>query len=135
FHFPIKVLAGITYMEVYQMEEDAHGKLQKSVQLHAPKWSGNFVATYHFPKKYTLDVTGKWDGPMRLPLLPNDYRPEYSPWLCIANVQATKKWNNGLEIYGGIKNLFNFIPKDPIMRPFDPFDKVADDPINNPYSY
>ena len=135
FNIPLKVLAGVTYMQVYQMEEDDHDKLQKSVQVHAPKWSGTFVATYDFPKKYTLDVTGKWDGPMRLPILPNDYRPEYSPWLCIVNVQATKKLNNGLEIYGGIKNLFNFIPKDPIMRPFDPFDKVADDPINNPYGY
>ena len=72
---------------------------------------------------------------MRLPILPDDYRPEYSPWFSIMNLQVTKKLMNGIEIYGGIKNLFNFIPMDPIMRPFDPFDKVADDPINNPNGY
>ena len=46
-------------------------------------------------------VTGQWNGPMRLPVLPNDYRPEYSPWHCIANIQLTKKFNKGIEVYGG----------------------------------
>ncbi|MEO6683610.1 MAG: TonB-dependent receptor [Ginsengibacter sp.] len=135
FHFPLKVLAGVTWMDVYQQEENDHGKLEKSDQVHAPKWSGTFVATYQFPKKLTIDLTGNWNGPMRLPILPNDYRPEYSPWFSIINLQISKKLANGMEIYGGIKNLFNFLPEDPIMRAFDPFDKVADDPINNPYGY
>ena len=34
-----------------------------------------------------------------------------------------------------LKNIFNFIPKNPIMRSFDPFDKNVDDPINNPNGY
>jgi outer membrane receptor for ferrienterochelin and colicins len=135
FHFPLKVLAGVTWMDVYQKEENGRGKLEKTVQVHAPEWSGTFVGTYHFPKNYTVDLSGNWDGPMRLPVLPNDYRPEYSPWFSIINLQGTKKLMNGIEIYGGIKNLFNFIPNDPIMRPFDPFNKVADDPVNNPYGY
>lgn len=135
FNFPLKVLAGATWMDVYQKEENDHGKLDKSVQVHAPKWSGTFVATYQFPKGFAADLTGNWNGPMRLPILPNDFRPEYSPWFTIMNIQATKKFNNGIEVYGGIKNLLNFIPNDPIMRPFDPFDKVADDPINNPFGY
>ncbi|WP_157282820.1 hypothetical protein [Pedobacter antarcticus] len=40
-----------------------------------------------------------------------------------------------MEIYGGVKNLFNFVPKDVLMRPFDPFNKTADDPISNPKGY
>lgn len=72
---------------------------------------------------------------MRLPVLPNDYRPEYSPWFCLASLQATKKTIKGWELYGGIKNLLNFVPKDPIMRPFDPFDKHVNDPVSNPYGY
>jgi outer membrane receptor for ferrienterochelin and colicins len=104
-------------------------------QLHAPRWSGNFVVSYGFPGQITADFTGKWNGPMRLPVLPDDYRPEYSPWHCIANLQLTKRFGRGIEVYGGVKNLFNFIPKDPIMRPFDPFDKTADDPVTNPYGY
>ncbi|MEO6137009.1 MAG: TonB-dependent receptor, partial [Ginsengibacter sp.] len=64
-----------------------------------------------------------------------DYRPEYSPTFCIANIQITKKWSNGIELYGGVKNIFDFVPKDPILRAFDPFNKHVDDPIYNPYSY
>lgn len=135
FPFPLKVLAGISYMDVYQMEDNGAGSLEKTVQLHAPKWSGTFVASYSLPKGVSADLTGNWYGPMRLPILPNDYRPEYSPWFCIANIQLTKKFDYGLEFYGGIKNLFDFVPKDPIMRPFDPFDKNADDPVGNPNGY
>jgi outer membrane receptor for ferrienterochelin and colicins len=72
---------------------------------------------------------------MRLPVLPHDYRPEYSPAFCIANIQLSQKFSNGIELYGGVKNLFNFIPADPIMRPFDPFDKTAGDAVSNPYGY
>lgn len=135
FTFPLKILAGISYMDVYQKEEDSQGILRKSVQLHAPKWSGNFVVSYSLPHNVTADFTGNFYGPMRLPVLPNDYRPEYSPWFCIANLQLTKKFNYGLEFYGGVKNLFNFTPKDPIMRPFDPFDQHVNDPVGNPNGY
>lgn len=73
---------------------------------------------------------------MRLPILPNDYRPEYSPWFCIANIQISKKFQNGIEIYGGLKNLFDFVPaEDPLMRAFDPFDQFVDDLVQNPYGY
>lgn len=135
FAVPLKMMAGITYMDVYQMEDDGTGKLRKSVQLHAPKWSGNFVVSYALPRYITIDLTGKVNGPMRLPILPNDYRAEYSPWYCIANVQLTKKLGKTIEVYGGVKNLLNFVPKDPIMRPFDPFDKQVNDPVNNPNGY
>jgi outer membrane receptor for ferrienterochelin and colicins len=135
FNFPLKVMAGISYMDVFQMEENQEGRLQRIQQLHAPKWSGNFVATYTLPNNYSIDLTGNWYGPMRLPILPNDYRPEYSPWFIIANVQATKKFGYGLELYGGMKNIFNFIPDAPLMRPFDPFNQHVDDPVNNPNGY
>lgn len=134
FDFPLKIHAGTTYMDVYQMEDRGAG-LERQVQLHAPKWSGTFVASYQLPHNYSVDLTGNWYGPMRLPILPNDYRPEYSPWFAIANVQFTKKFEYGLEFYGGMKNIFDFTPKDPLMRPFDPFDKTADDPVSNPNGY
>lgn len=121
-------------MDVYSVENKS-GLHQKETQLNAPKWSGNFVVSYSLPFGFSVDFTGKWDGPMRLPVFPNDYRPEYSPWFCIANLQVTQKFGNGMELYGGVKNLFNFIPDDPIMRPFDPFNKFVNDPISNPYGY
>ena len=45
------------------------------------------------------------------------------------------KAGNAVELYGGVKNLLDFVPKDPIMRPFDPFDRNANDPISNPNGY
>jgi outer membrane receptor for ferrienterochelin and colicins len=72
---------------------------------------------------------------MRLPVLPNDYRPEYSPWYTLQNIQISKTFAKRLEIYTGVKNIFNFLPKDPIMRWFDPFDKNVSDPVGNPNGY
>lgn len=134
FSFPLKVMAGITYMNVYQVNNN-NGKEVKTIQLHAPEWSGNLVATYTFKHGFVADFTAKWNGSMRLPVFPNDYRPEYSPFYCIANIQLTKKLQHGMELYGGVKNLLNFVPAHALMRPFDPFDKYVNDPVNNPYNY
>jgi outer membrane receptor for ferrienterochelin and colicins len=135
FPFPLKVMAGISYMDVFQKEKDNAGTDLKTQQLHAPRWSGNFIASYDLPNNYSVDLTGNWYGPMRLPVLPNDYRPAYSPWFSISNVQFTKKFDYGLELYGGMKNVFDFVPKYALMRPFDPFNKNANDPVNNPNAY
>jgi outer membrane receptor for ferrienterochelin and colicins len=70
---------------------------------------------------------------MQLPVVPNDYRPSQSPWYTLANIQVTKIFSSGVEIYGGAKNIFNFVPEDPLLRPFDPFDKNIT--VNNPYGY
>jgi len=135
FPFPLKVMAGISYMDVFQKEKDNAGTVLKTQQLHAPRWSGNFIASYNLPNNYSVDLTGNWYGPMRLPVLPDDYRPAYSPWFSIANIQFTKKFDYGLELYGGMKNIFDFVPKYALMRPFDPFNKNVNDPVNNPNGY
>jgi outer membrane receptor for ferrienterochelin and colicins len=70
---------------------------------------------------------------MYLPIVPNDFRPEQSPWFTLQNIQLSKKFKKGIEIYAGVKNLFDFVPKDPILRPFDPFDKHITE--NNPFGY
>ena len=134
FYFPLKVLAGVTYSSVYQLDDHGQG-VQRTTQLHAPRWSGNYLASYTFNKGFVVDFTGVYTGPMRLPVQPKDYRPEYSPWFTIANIQATKKFSNGIEVYGGIKNVFGFIPKYALIRAFDPFDKTAADPVTNPNGY
>ncbi|KUJ54958.1 TonB-dependent receptor plug domain-containing protein [Chryseobacterium aquaticum] len=132
FSFPLSVNLGVTYLDVYQKFDGENEKIQ---QLHAPKWSGTYGLTYKFPSNLTIDFTGQFYGPMRLPILPNDYRPEYSPLYSLANIQFSKSFKSGFEVYCGIKNVFNFTPKDPLMRPFDPFDRNVDDPINNPNHY
>lgn len=135
FAYPLKISAGVTYMNVYSVEDRLDQSSRKTVQLNAPEWSGNFVVSCSLPYRLAIDLTGKWEGPMRLPVLPYDYRPEYSPWFCIANLQLSRKLGKSIVLYGGVKNLFNFLPKDPIMRSFDPFNKYADDPVTNPYGY
>lgn len=129
---PLRLDAGISYMDVFQ--RDAEG--EKTVQIRAPKWSGTCSANYtHAPSRLSFDLTGNWFGPQRLPVVPNDFRPEYSPWFALLNVQVSRKFKNGLELYGGIKNLLNFVPQNPILRPFDPFDRTVDDPVANPFGY
>lgn len=127
---PFQVMFGVTYMDVYSVNDD-----EKTQQLHAPKWSGTYNLTYQFENQFSLDLTGQLYGPMRLPTVPNDFRPEYSPWFTLMNIQLSKKFENGFEVYGGIKNLLNFVPKNPILRPFDPFGNQVDDVVNNPYGY
>jgi outer membrane receptor for ferrienterochelin and colicins len=131
-----KFILGATYSDVQNVNKDSAGKLTRSWQLQSPRWSGNIVVGYNLPKpQLKIDLTGNWYGPQRLPILPNDYRPEFSPWFCLLNLQVTKTFNNKLEVYGGVKNLLNFIPQHPIMRPNDPFDKHIADPLNNPNGF
>ncbi len=132
----IKLNAGISYMDVFQTLRNQHGEKVNIRQVQAPRWSGNLALTKTWIRQQlSIDLTANVYGPMRLPILPNDYRPDYSPWFGLLHLQCTKKWDNGLELYGGIKNLLNFFPQDPIMRPFDPFDKHTADPVANPYGY
>jgi len=129
----LKLIAGFTAMDVEITENG-----QKTWQIQTPKFTANWQASLPLPRqRLTIDYNGYVNSPMRLPVFANDYRPELSPWFSIHNVQVTWKGRkNGLEIYGGVKNIFNFYPKeDVIMRPFDPFDKKAGDPVNNPNGY
>jgi outer membrane receptor for ferrienterochelin and colicins len=117
-------------MQVYTVEAE-----DRQQQPFAPEWSGTFTASYDLPKRTSLDLTGQWYGPMRLPVFPNDYRPEYSPWYALVNLQVKHKLNERFEFYGGVKNILDFVPGDPLMRPFDPFDRTADDPVTNPNGF
>jgi outer membrane receptor for ferrienterochelin and colicins len=132
----LKVLVGYTLMEVFQMNEDSAGKLTRVPQLYAPPFTTTFAISYKIPKTVlNIDLTGKLNSPMYLPVLENDFRPSQSPWFCIANIQLSGKIKPGFEFYGGVKNLLNFLPENPVMRPFDPFDKNAGDTVSNPNGY
>ena len=90
------------------------------------RFTGVWSVNYEIQKAgISLDYTGNMYGPMRLPVLSeDDPRARTSPIWSLQNVQATKKFNNGLEIYGGVKNLLNFTPPaNSIARSNDPFDK------------
>ena len=100
-----------------------------STPILTEKYSANWAITYEILEwNLSFDYTGNLYGPMRLPLLSDlDPRRATSPVWSIQNIQATYKWHNKFEIYGGIKNLLNWTPnkKNPflIARPNDPFDQ------------
>lgn len=134
FSRPLKMNIGATLMDVFKTEDDSTGKQVKSTQIHAPNFSATWQISYTISRlNLTIDYTAQAYSPMRLPILPSDYRPAYSPWFTQQNIQFTKKIKNNWQVYVGIKNLLNFMPKDPIMRAFDPFDKQVNQ--NNPNGY
>jgi len=122
----LKLLTGVTVMDVYQVEDGI-----ETPQLFAPRVSGTYALSYVFEKKnITIDLTGRLNGPMHLPVLPDDFRPSKSPWFTLMNIQITKQFRSGLELYGGAKNLLNFIPQDPIYGWDNPFDQNFDASYN-----
>ncbi len=133
FNYPLKVGIGLTYAYTFEVEVNDDGEKEKKIPPHAPPLTANFYLSYNFPvPQISFDLTGNVVSPMLLSTVPDDYRPEKSPWFSLVNIQMTKKFSNGIEIYFGLKNIFNFIQKEPILRPFDPFNRnvLVDNPNN-----
>jgi outer membrane receptor for ferrienterochelin and colicins len=140
----LKVIAGITIMDVYEVKTN-FGKKAKNPQLFAPHFSGTFAVSYTLPKQnLSVDLTGRVNGPMFLPVVPNDFRDSKSPMYGIVNIQITHSIKNKFEVYGGVKNLLNFLPKNPLLHPDDPFNKPGGKyfdtngnarPETNPFNY
>jgi outer membrane receptor for ferrienterochelin and colicins len=121
FPFPLKIIAGGTYMENFQQENGIRVR-----PVLTEKITGVWSFSYEFAKAgLAVDYTGNIYGPMRLPILSaDDPRAPVSPVWSLQNIQITKKFGNGIEIYGGVKNLLNFVPPaNSIARSNDPFDK------------
>jgi outer membrane receptor for ferrienterochelin and colicins len=133
---PLKINLGLTLMDVFLNEENSDGILEKTEQLFASKWSGNYLVSYTTSRiATTFDLTGSFYGPMRLPIVPNDFRPEYSPAFTIMNLKISKQLPHRITLYAGLRNILNFVPENPILRPEDPFDNNINDPISNPNGY
>ncbi len=133
FDNPFKATLGATILDVFQVETNDFKEKVKTKPVQVPSVSAVFSMSYTFKSHIAVDITGNVYSPMLLPVQENDFRPDHSPWFCLANMQVTKTFKNGIQLYGGIKNLLNFIPKNPIMRPFDPFNKTVD--LDNPNGY
>ncbi|MDN5202804.1 TonB-dependent receptor [Fulvivirgaceae bacterium BMA10] len=142
----LSILAGVTAMDVFSVQDGVRERQELTEQF-----TGTWSIGYVFPKiGLSLDYTGNLYGPMALPLLgDDDPRPEFSPWWSIQNIQITKAFGDHLELYGGVKNLLNWVPwrnlgdAGLITRTNDPFDKnvvfdtngeVVATP-NNPYAF
>ncbi len=124
FYQGLRMMVGATLMNVYHVEQQ-----QKTRQLFTERFMGVWSLGYTIKNLgITVDYTGNLYSPMRLPLLSNlDPRRAYSPWWSIQNIQLTKQFKKGFELYGGVKNLLNWTPNKSnpfiIARTNDPFDK------------
>ncbi|MES2864180.1 MAG: TonB-dependent receptor [Bacteroidota bacterium] len=132
-NFGLKAILGASILNSENTKDGV-----KSTPILTEKYSANWAISYEILEwNLSFDYTGNLYGPMRLPLLSEeDPRRATSPVWSIQNIQATYKWNDKFEIYGGIKNLLNWTPnrKNPflIARPNDPFDENLS--VDNPYN-
>jgi outer membrane receptor for ferrienterochelin and colicins len=124
FKFPLRARLGVTYMDVFEMTQDDNGELVKEDQLFAPDFSGTFGLTYDWKKAgLSLNWIGRVMGPMDLPTFPDEFaRPEKSPWFTIQHLQLAKVFKKiDLEVYTGVKNIFNYTQPSPLIDPANPF--------------
>ena len=123
-NFGLKAILGASILESENTKDGV-----TTTPILTEKYSANWAITYEILEwNVSFDYTGNLYGPMRLPLLSSlDPRAATSPIWSIQNIQATYKWNNKFEMYGGIKNLLNWTPNKKnaflIARPNDPFDE------------
>lgn len=112
---------GVTVQDVFT-EENGVRQRQLLTETVSGVWRLS-VPLLRYQMKF--DYTGNVYGPMDLPLLGElDDRPARSPWFSTQNLQLTKTFLNGMEIYGGVKNLLDYTPPaNSIARAFDPFDR------------
>ncbi|MBK9761026.1 MAG: hypothetical protein IPO90_13890 [Flavobacteriales bacterium] len=68
----------------------------------APDWSGTFTVSLALPKRWSIDLAGQCYGPMRLPVLPNDFGSDRSPTYAIVNLQVKRPIGEHSELYGGV---------------------------------
>jgi outer membrane receptor for ferrienterochelin and colicins len=118
---------GFTFQDV-TITDKTNGRKQVNRQLLTEMWSSSWSLSYSFPRiGLSIDYTGNIYGPMLLPLLSEtDPRSPQSPVWSLQNIQFTKKLGT-VEIYAGVKNLFDWTPAKStpflIARSHDPFDK------------
>lgn len=137
YKIPLKLSANATVLDVSNYNQNSTGEIVKNQQLLAEKYSIKWSLNYWF-EKLGLDIVYSATnyGPIRLPILENDFRPEYSLPYTIHNLKLSKNYNNGWTNFISIRNFTNFTPPNySILRANDPFDQNINDPIDNPEGY
>ncbi|MDR2123318.1 MAG: TonB-dependent receptor [Flavobacteriaceae bacterium] len=147
FSFPLRITTGVSYNKAqlieYERDEEGNktgGKTERNDFEFSPRWMGVYSVSYDFTKKFTLDLTGEWKGPMLLPTQGEvktydgngkvtgsitDPRSERSPWFTKINLQLTCRLDNGLQFYAGVKNIFDYVPKNLLVNVKDPFSDLT----------
>jgi outer membrane receptor for ferrienterochelin and colicins len=135
---PLKFSLNGTLLDISSFERESNNdNLVKSVQLLAEKYSIKWTIFYSFEKLgLDLNYAATNYGPIRLPLLENDFRREYSLPYTIHNFKLTKNFSGGWSTFISVRNFTNFTPPNySILRSFDPFDQQINNTIDNPNGY
>lgn len=119
----LKIITGVSFLDNRNVENGI-----SEIPPLTERFSGTWNVSYKIqPLQLTIDYTGNIYGTMRLPLVSDlDPRAPNSPTHSIQNIQFTYSRFKNFELYAGIKNLLNFLPRQ--NNPFliananDPFD-------------
>ena len=119
----LKIITGVSFLDNRNIENGI-----SSIPVLTERFTGTWNVSYKIKDiNLAIDYTGNVYGTMKLPLLNElDPRAPNSPTFSIQNVQFTYSGWQGFELYTGVKNLLNFLPKQ--NNPFliantnDPFD-------------
>ncbi|MFN8309203.1 MAG: TonB-dependent receptor [Chitinophagales bacterium] len=132
FQFPLKLYAAATILQNKERQTD-NNQSEWEDALNSPVFNATYTVSYTWKRtNLSVDWNGVINSPMRMVTVVNDLRPSYSPWFCIMNLQLSKRFKFGLEIFAGINNLLNVKPKQTILRPNDPFNSFVNDLDSDP---
>ena len=111
-------------MDVSLITQDDNGNTVREAQLFAPQFSSTFGLTYTL-KKVGIEFSwiGRVMGPQHLPTFIDEFaRPEISPWFTVQHLQMNKRFENiGMDVYVGVKNIFNYTQDSPLIDPENPY--------------
>ena len=108
---------------IQEKDEAGHSLPLRRLELSEP-YNAAWTFAYRSLNRWSLAYTGNVVGSMLMPLAgEQDPRPDRSPIYSLHNFKVGYSCNTRCEIYGGVKNVLNFIPQQPIIRGYDPFDK------------
>ncbi|MCB0662279.1 MAG: TonB-dependent receptor [Saprospiraceae bacterium] len=147
FQWPFAVNLGWNLQVAEEVEKDVSGNTQREKIVYAPDWTGLANLNYNWKaQQLNLAVTARFTGPMQLPevydLGPDgeplsESRPTRSRPFALINFQASKTFEKGLTLYGGIQNLTSYRQEGtPLVGYNDPTSPVGFSPyFDTSYSY
>lgn len=128
FQIPITFNTSVTWMQAYSKADKSN---QRTPIVQTPNLMANTLITYkNALHQWWVDMNLSYTGKMHMPLVENDPRPATSEPFTLMQIQFSKKYQH-LEYSIGVKNVFNFLPILPILRPADPFDKDVQNSFGN----
>ena len=118
---PLFANLGVTVQDAFLVEDGARRDL-----VFTPRVQSVFTLGYRFDGLggLTLDWTGRVQGPTPLPAF--DGLASRSPWFTEQHLQGTMQIGSGPTAFVAVKNLFNYVQRDAIIDPGNPFGDAFD---------